>query len=452
MCRVRGLLFSFLRENTVNNFFGATVVKIVVRERRALLSSGLLVFLGRKTYRLPYMSAKRHKVSEEDAIGDLHVLGSVVFDLLFSPKSLPTPGMTVLSKNVKKAAGGKGANQAYAAGKALSSSSPSSVSFFGCVGEDEFGEKSLDSLKSVDVNTDNVHVRKEEATAMASVVIDEKGENQICVGSSANNLVNAKEWIEIVEKHKQKPVALLLQMEIPPSEVFEAIRYCSENDIISILNAAPADEPIPTETLEMLNILIVNEHEVLQVRDSVLREGYAMAVPKIYSDGHNDNAELSTDVTQDARAVAHQLARSFELVVIVTLGEEGCAAVLPVRPTDNDAPSGEESDAIDTIYSSALKNLKDGEKIVSAVGAGDAFVGAFCSYLIEGKDMHTCLRAASACGTLACLSNGAREGVPTRQDLDERMQDVELLGVWGKQGISKEALQRPAVDWCRLKK
>jgi len=452
VCRVRGLLFSFLRENTVNNFFGATVVKIVVRERRARLSSGLLVFLGRKTYRLPYMSAKRHKVSEEDAIGDLHVLGSVVFDLLFSPKSLPTPGMTVLSKNVKKAAGGKGANQAYAAGKALSSSSPSSVSFFGCVGEDEFGEKSLDSLKSVGVNTDNVHVRKEEATAMASVVIDEKGENQICVGSSANNLVNAKEWIEIVEKHKQKPVALLLQMEIPPSEVFEAIRYCSENDIISILNAAPADEPIPTETLEMLNILIVNEHEVLQVRDSVLREGYAMAVPKIYSDGHNDDAELSTDVTQDARAVAHQLARSFELVVIVTLGEEGCAAVLPVRPTDNDAPSGEESDAIDTIYSSALKNLKDGEKIVSAVGAGDAFVGAFCSYLIEGKDMHTCLRAASACGTLACLSNGAREGVPTRQDLDERMQDVELLGVWGKQGISKEALQRPAVDWCRLKK
>ena len=66
--------------------------------------------------------------------------------------------------------------------------------------------------------------------------------------------------------------------------------------------------------------------------------------------------------------------------------------------------------------------------------------------------MHTCLRAASACGTLACLSNGAREGVPTRQDLDERMQDVELLGVWGKQGISKEALQRQAVDWCRLKK
>ena len=130
----------------------------------------------------------------------------------------------------------------------------------------------------------------------------------------------------------------------------------------------------------MLNILIVNEHEVLQVRDSVLREGYAMAVPRIYSDGHNDDAELSTDVVaQDACAVAHQLARSFELVVIVTLGEEGCAAVLPVRPTDNDAPSGEESDAIDTIYSSALKNLKDGEKI------GNHQPGVVTTVKVEGS-------------------------------------------------------------------
>ncbi|CAL6280138.1 unnamed protein product [Bathycoccus prasinos] len=402
------------------------------------------------------MSAKRQKVSEEDARGgdSLHVLGSVVFDILFSPKSLPTPGTTVLSENVKKAPGGKGANQAYAAGKVLSSSSStSSVSFFGCVGEDEFGAKSLESLQSVGVNTDHIQMRKEKATAIASVVIDEKGENQICVGSSANNSTNAKEWIEIVEKQKEKPAALLLQMEIPPSEVFAAVRYCSENGIISILNAAPADESIPSETLEMLNILIVNEHEVLQVRDSVLREGYAMSIPRIYSNGNTDGPELSTDVVaQDPRAVAHQLAQSFQLIVIVTLGEEGCAAILPVRPTENDASTGEERDAIDTIYSSALKNLKNEEKIVSAVGAGDAFVGAFCAYLVEKRDIHTCLRAASACGTLACLSNGARDGVPTRQDLDERMHDVELLGVWGKLGISEEALKCPAVDWCRLKK
>ena len=178
-----------------------------------------------------------------------------------------------------------------------------------------------------------------------------------------------------------------------------------------------------------------------------------MSIPRIYSNGNTDGPELSTDVVaQDPRAVAHQLAQSFQLIVIVTLGEEGCAAILPVRPTENDASTGEERDAIDTIYSSALKNLKNEEKIVSAVGAGDSFVGAFCAYLVEKRDIHTCLRAASACGTLACLSNGARDGVPTRQDLDERMHDVELLGVWGKLGISEEALKCPAVDWCRLKK
>ena len=50
-----------------------------------------------------------------------------------------------------------------------------------------------------------------------------------------------------------------------------------------------------TETLEMLNILIVNEHEVLQVRDLYFEKDIT-AVPRIYSDGHNDDAELSTDV------------------------------------------------------------------------------------------------------------------------------------------------------------
>ena len=85
-------------------------------------------------------------------------------------------------------------------------------------------------------------------------------------------------------------------MEIPPSEVFAAVRYCSENGIISILALSASDESIPTETLEMLNILIVNEHEVLQVRDSVLREGYAMSIPRIYSNGNTDGPELSTDV------------------------------------------------------------------------------------------------------------------------------------------------------------
>jgi len=399
------------------------------------------------------MYTKRQKVNEMDTRGgSLHVLGSFVFDILFSPKSLPTAGTTVLSKDVKKAPGGKGANQAYAAGKVLSSSSLSSVSFFGCIGEDSFGEKSLESLRSVGVSTDHVKVRKDEATAIASVVIDEKGENQICVGSSANNTTNAKDWIEIVEKQEEKPTALLLQMEIPPSEVFAAIQYCSENGIVSILNAAPADESIPTKTLEILNVLIVNEHEVFQVRDSVLREGYALSIPRIYSDGNTDGPELSIVAAQDPRAVAHQLAQSFQMIVIVTLGEEGCAAVLPARPSQNDVPSGEERDSIDTIYSSALKNLKNEEKIVSAVGAGDAFVGAFCAYLVENRDMHTCLRAASTCGTLACLSNGARESIPIRQDLDERMHDVELLGVWGKLGISEEDLKCPAVDWCRLKK
>ena len=96
--------FFFLRA-TREHRQKATVVKIVFSREESIFFSGLLVFLGGKLYRLPYMSAKRHKVSEEDAIGDLHVLGSVVFDLLFSPKSLPQPRMTTVLERKKKQRG-----------------------------------------------------------------------------------------------------------------------------------------------------------------------------------------------------------------------------------------------------------------------------------------------------------------------------------------------------------
>jgi len=301
------------------------------------------------------------------------------------------------------------------------------------VGDDEFGRKSIESMGGVD--TENIKITHSAPTAIAAVIVDANGENQICVGSCANNLVSAQAWIEVAQK--EKPDALLLQMEIPSKEVFRAIKYCSENNIRSILNAAPADEDIPTETLEMLDILIVNEHEVLQVRDSVFREGFALAIPEVYTEEGGEKIEKN-----DPRSVAHQLARSFELIVIVTLGEEGCAVFLPNRP------NGVENQRIDTIQASALE-LKKTEQIKSAVGAGDAFVGAFCAYAIEGRDLHTCLQAASACGTLACLTAGAREGVPTRAILESRRKEVSVEGNFGEKGISILELESPSLKWCR---
>ena len=58
---------------------------------------------------------------------------------------LPASGETVLGESVRYIPGGKGANQAVAAGRLAKESE---VSMIGCVGGDSFGDTLLESLQS----------------------------------------------------------------------------------------------------------------------------------------------------------------------------------------------------------------------------------------------------------------------------------------------------------------
>ena len=60
------------------------------------------------------------------------VLGSVNADLVLRCPQLPLPGQTVHGRDFRTLPGGKGANQAVAAARL-----GASVSFIGCVGDDE---------------------------------------------------------------------------------------------------------------------------------------------------------------------------------------------------------------------------------------------------------------------------------------------------------------------------
>jgi len=69
--------------------------------------------------------------------------------------------------------------------------------------------------------------------------------------------------------------------------------------------------------------------------------------------------------------------------VVVTLGAEGAAVCLPRRPPGCDVQRGGVAAGCDVMEVEAAP-LMDGEKIVDTVGAGDAFVGAFCAALAAG--------------------------------------------------------------------
>mgnify|MGYP000027121914 FL=1 len=68
--------------------------------------------------------------------GKLVVLGSINADHILNLESFPTPGETVTGSHYQVAFGGKGANQAVAAGR-----SGADIAFIACTGADDIGER-----------------------------------------------------------------------------------------------------------------------------------------------------------------------------------------------------------------------------------------------------------------------------------------------------------------------
>ncbi|MBE3968335.1 ribokinase, partial [Vibrio parahaemolyticus] len=80
--------------------------------------------------------------------GQLVVLGSINADHILNLEAFPAPGETVTGSQYQVAFGGKGANQAVAAGR-----SGADIAFIACVGEDDIGERIRQqlSLDNIDV-------------------------------------------------------------------------------------------------------------------------------------------------------------------------------------------------------------------------------------------------------------------------------------------------------------
>ena len=72
----------------------------------------------------------------------LAVVGSINMDMTVTAERIPHKGETLRGDSISYIPGGKGANQAVAMAKL-----GAEVEMFGCVGEDESGQKLLENLK-----------------------------------------------------------------------------------------------------------------------------------------------------------------------------------------------------------------------------------------------------------------------------------------------------------------
>lgn len=292
------------------------------------------------------------------------VFGSINLDIVTRVPRLPGPGETVKGDAYKLIPGGKGANQALAAKRA-----GSDTAMVGAVGDDAFAPLALEFLLQDGVDLTGV-ARVSEPTGIATINVDDNGENAIAVASGANTMAVSAQFDE---SSPQAGSFLLTQNEVPENEILNVHAKARAKGLTTLHNAAPAG-PISNAALANIDWLIVNETEAL-----IVAEGAGI------------------DAGEDPKAAAKALAVKSGNNVIVTLGPEGAYSY---------GPAGEH-------YGAALPvEVKD------TTAAGDTFTGAFAAALEQGFEVEYALARAAAAGSLACTIFGAQPSIPNKAAID----------------------------------
>ena len=148
------------------------------------------------------------------------VLGSLNMDFVVSVEHLPAPGETVLGRGFQMLPGGKGANQACAAGKLARTAI---VKMVGRVGYDIFADHLKASLAAAGVDVSGVAATRSESTGVALINVEASGQNSIVVASGANFVFPAAE-VEGTRSSFRGARVALFQLETPLDTVAAALR------------------------------------------------------------------------------------------------------------------------------------------------------------------------------------------------------------------------------------
>jgi|SRR5690625_4235391 len=285
------------------------------------------------------------------------VIGSINIDYFIETNTFPKNGETIEAKNMQLMFGGKGANQAVAAGKL-----GGAVTFFGSVGDEKESASIIENFHTHGVDTTYIQKVSNVNTGSA-FVFSSQLDNRIILIEGANHYTNK----QYLEKHLDAILAhdiFLLQFEIP----FEAIEYIipilAEHKKTIIVDPAPAKH-MSLDLIKKIHYLLPNEHEVELL--------------------------FTEQVALEQRLI--ELANK----LIVTNGEKGVTY----------------SDGSNVINIPSIAT-----EVVDTTGAGDTFAGAFSVGIAEEQSIEESIMLGIKAASYSISKRGAQSGMPSRKDLE----------------------------------
>jgi ribokinase len=295
------------------------------------------------------------------------ILGVFVADTTYRAARMPRMGETLLGESFVLGPGGKGSNQAVAAGRL-----GAEVSLITRLGEDDFGKLAVATWEAAGVRPVVTRVPESYTGAAFIFVEAATGDNAIIISPGAAATLGPED-LEARSDLIAGAAVFMTQLEQPLEAAIRGLEIARAAGVATLLNPAPARE-LDDAVLALCDYVTPNETEAEALT------GLAVGSP----DG--------------ARAAADRLLERGAGAAIITLGAQGALYHAAGR--------------------SELVPAMAAGPVVETTGAGDAFNAGFAVGLARGMDPVEAARFGCAVAGVSVTRRGAAASMPGAEEVE----------------------------------
>jgi ribokinase len=315
-------------------------------------------------------------------------LGALNIDHIYRVERILDDGEGVINE-AESFPGGSAANTIYGLAKL-----GMSTGFTGVLGDDAEGEILMRDFQKVGVDTSQIRVKPGAKTGSVLCLSDKLGRRSLYVLPAANNLlamddldlayINQAKMLHISSFVNDRQFKILLEL-IDKLDLSTKVSFTP-----GALYAAKGLKAL-TPILNRTHVLFINQNELEQLT------------------GEGILAGAKSCLKQGCRIIAVTLGQGTRLELSEGINRRTVTAVSYIRDAESEyviEPDGRDTASED------------------ATGAGDAFATGFIYGLLKDKGLQECGRLGNAVAQFSITKVGAREGLPTFNQLAQRHQEL----------------------------
>ncbi|MEH6724683.1 MAG: ribokinase [Hyphomicrobiales bacterium] len=306
----------------------------------------------------------------------ISILGIYVADTAYVAKRMPSMGETLSGSGFSLGPGGKGSNQAVAAGRA-----GAQTSFISKIGNDPFGEMALKIYQESGV-TPKLTIMDDMPSGAAFIFVDEQtGANAIIVYPGAAGTISVED-VEAQRACIESSSVFVTQLEQPPEAAHKGLEIARNAKVRTVFNPAPAND-FPDAIYPLCDYIVPNETEAeALVGFPILTE-------------------------QDAARAGDMLLARGVGAALITLGERGVYY---------------HTSQVSRLIPSVTNGV-----VIDTAGAGDAFIGGFAAALADGANDIEAVQFGCATAGIAVTRRGTAPAMPDLKEILELLETPDAI-------------------------